>query len=249
MAPSTNTRYVRIATFRFRVNTVLPNLAGYIYRSGDMSTHSALIVDDDKRYLSACARLVHRRGFKPILAPTFSEAQPLVSAEAPPEAILIDVTLNSGHSGITLRDSLLHACKGRSSIALMSAYPQTPEHEVLDKSAVYKIDDFLVRAAVFAVTRFHPTMSMPVILFARQHCLPPQEARILAQLFIGTTRTSLSKQLGISENTVKSQVRQLLRRLQAVSVDHLIARLLRFSYDVTRSATATEPFEQSLEKR
>lgn len=199
--------------------------------------HVAIIVDDNARYLTACSRLLRRRGFAPRLFRTFEDA--VVGIEeltllSPPEVILIDLILDGGRSGLHLREQFTSAFENRSAIALMSAYPSS-DHTVIPKSEPNELEQFLVRAAVLSATSFLCSISEPVTAFVYQYRLSPQEARIVAHLYVGVTRGSLSRKLGLSENTVKSQIRLLLSRFGLCAVDDLVAYLLAFTYERARS--------------
>jgi FixJ family two-component response regulator len=198
-----------------------------------MREHNVFIVDDNRSYLAACGRLVRRRGFSPILLSTYEDARhSFENLGSPPEAVLIDVVLNSGHSGLELRRQLESCFPNKLAVALMSAYQGPDGCNAVRKSDFAKIEEFLSDAVVLHVTAFHPVVSTPLLAFVRRHRLSPQNARIVAHLFTGSTRTSLASDMGLSENTVKSQVRDLLRHIDVDSADHLTALLLRFSFDL-----------------
>lgn len=57
---------------------------------------------------------------------------------------------------------------------------------------------------------------------AAQHGLTARELEILRALLDGVPRRFLHRAIGVSENTIKTQVRCLLERLDQPNTDHLL---------------------------
>lgn len=62
---------------------------------------------------------------------------------------------------------------------------------------------------------------------ARVHGLTPREVQLVAYALGNESRQKVIKRLGITENTLKTQVRSLLRKCDARSMDGLAKRILR----------------------
>ena len=72
-----------------------------------------------------------------------------------------------------------------------------------------------------------------VVAFTIEKQLTPPEARIVARLARGSTRSTLAVDIGLSKDTVKSQVRNLCAKFDVGSTDELIAALLKRLSSVT----------------
>lgn len=91
------------------------------------------------------------------------------------------------------------------------------------------LNRFLARAAASAHLRASPPpLRHSVVAYALRQRLTPQESRILAQLACGSTRSTLSADLGLSKETVKSQIRNVLEKCSVSATDELVASLLRY---------------------
>lgn len=66
-----------------------------------------------------------------------------------------------------------------------------------------------------------------VAAFAALHRLPPREAELIDAVWRGVPRATLPAQLGISPNTLKTNVRRLLHRTSYGSLDELLRAMLR----------------------
>lgn len=65
--------------------------------------------------------------------------------------------------------------------------------------------------------------------FAAEHQLSPRQTELLLKIARGTPRAALSGTLGVRENTVKTMVRQILEKTDALSIDELRCRVLERS--------------------
>lgn len=91
------------------------------------------------------------------------------------------------------------------------------------------LNRFLSRAAANAPFRgTQSPIRHCVVTYALRRGLTPQESRVLAQLAFGSTRATLSDDLGLSKETVKSQVRNLLEKCSVSATDELVASLLKY---------------------
>ncbi len=62
---------------------------------------------------------------------------------------------------------------------------------------------------------------------ARRWRLSPRETELLARAVNGTARDALVSSMGVSENTLKTQIRTLLRKADSNHLDELVADVLR----------------------
>lgn len=62
---------------------------------------------------------------------------------------------------------------------------------------------------------------------ARARCLTPREVQLMAYALGNESRQKVMRRLGITENTLKTQVRSLLRKCNARSMDGLAKNVLR----------------------
>lgn len=66
---------------------------------------------------------------------------------------------------------------------------------------------------------------------AREHSLTPKQVELVAYSTTALERGTLVEKLGVSNNTVKTRVRHLLRALDEKSLDTLGKRVLRSALD------------------
>ncbi len=79
---------------------------------------------------------------------------------------------------------------------------------------------------------------------ARRHRLTPREVDLLVAAVAGVPRKVLADELGVSENTLKTQVRGLLRKTDATTLDEVARATLQLAIsDATASRTSSLPPE------
>lgn len=71
--------------------------------------------------------------------------------------------------------------------------------------------------------------------------LSPQEARILALAVDGVPRRYVATELGLTENTVKTHVRRLLRKVGGKSLAEVVYRLRKSSTPGSDNETMETP--------
>src|SRR5205823_1577059 len=98
---------------------------------------------------------------------------------------------------------------------------------VLKPCSLEELDVFLSSAAALAPLRASRALHWAVIAIVRRCSLIAQESRILAVLAAGSTRRTLARDLGMSENTLKSQLRGVLTKVNVRTTDDLVAMILR----------------------
>ncbi len=217
----------------------------------DEVAETIVIVDDNPRVLHSMTRAVRRSGF--VAAPfssLVSALDELSRSPASPAAGIIDIYLERGRLGFELGDVLRERFGAWMPIVMVTGYtPASLEapywsaptdtavcsHFEDDRVPVYAkpvhgelLNAFLVRAATMSRLRRCPKVLRDrVVAYAIQRSLNPQETRLLASLAGGSTRATLANDLGLSKDTVKSQVRSVLEKCEVGGTDELIAALLR----------------------
>jgi two-component system vancomycin resistance associated response regulator VraR len=79
---------------------------------------------------------------------------------------------------------------------------------------------------------------------SRRHRLTPREVDLLVAAVAGIPRKVLSDELGVSENTLKTQVRGLLRKTEATTLDELARTTLQLALsDAPAARTSSLPPE------
>jgi DNA-binding NarL/FixJ family response regulator len=118
---------------------------------------------------------------------------------------------------LVLTGSAEHAVINRA-FALAASYACKP----IDGRAVLP---FVRRALATDATRSR--VAARVAALRASHALTRSEEAILLAALAGMDRTAILRARGVSPNTHRTQVRALLRKLDARSLDALVARLLR----------------------
>lgn len=219
--------------------------------SGDVSK-TIILVDDDQRVLAGLERVISRAGFVAAGFSKLEAALEMVRAlSAEPAAAIIDVYLERGRLGLELTEALRTRFGTSIPIAMITGYTAELSHPYWcppmsdlaaeggphlddERIPVYqkpvstaRLSTFLVRAAAIIRLRQAPPGNRErIVAYAIQHGLTPQEARLLTHLACGSTRSSLPDDRGLSKDTVKSQVRNMLAKCEVGSTDELMAALL-----------------------
>jgi FixJ family two-component response regulator len=197
-----------------------------------------VVVDDNRDVLVGVATLLRRRGFQAWPFASLEDATDALECDGPRLcAALIDVWFRGGRTGFEIASQLRAHFSERLPLAMMTAHKRG-EFDIdtlVDKfSATFlckplNMDDlnmFLCRAALFPL-ELPLTISETVLAMTSQFALLPNETRILAQLAVGSTRSSLARDLCISPDTLKWQLKRLLSKLQAPDTTELVATFLR----------------------
>lgn len=75
--------------------------------------------------------------------------------------------------------------------------------------------------------RLGPAPSALIRELARQHALSPREAELLVHVVSGDGRDEMLRRMGITENTLKTHTRSLLRKLDARHLSEVTIDILR----------------------
>lgn len=84
------------------------------------------------------------------------------------------------------------------------------------------------REAVGPPVRDGNPLEHAVVRWSTEFRLTRREAAILHEVLKGTSRDTLAQVFGVSENTIKTHVRALLRKVDALSLRELAADMLRW---------------------
>lgn len=93
-----------------------------------------------------------------------------------------------------------------------------------------RVNDGLERARIVVQT---PALLSAIEKMAREHSLTPKQIELVAYSTTAVERGSLVDRLGVSNNTVKTRVRHLLRALDEKSLDTLGKTVLRRALDIS----------------
>jgi FixJ family two-component response regulator len=201
--------------------------------------HAVLVVDDSRRVTRAVESSLRRRGFEPVTYSTFKDACAAITAmRSPPVAGLLDVCLDDGKLGFEVADVVRKTFSEPIPLMMITGYKV--ETLVLQDTArelglelrekpftTEHLDPFLARAAALFPMWSKPTFHAALSAICNQYALVAQEARIVGQLAAGSTRATLARDLAICNDTLKSQIRSLLNKMEAKDTNEIVSRILQ----------------------
>ncbi len=203
-------------------------------------TGACLILEDDERVAKIILRIA-----SPIVGTvavsTVREALAAVASAVPLCGLVADMMLPDG-SGLEVVE------------AFRAKYPTHPAlvvTAVLDRTLVNRSSElgvgYVCKPDVLDnLTQFFASFGtneqkgktdlgiVPPASFARDHGLSPREAQIVKLVAEGVPRARLADLLGVSQSTVKSQVRSLLRKTRCNRVSEVVWAVRRSSGVVKR---------------
>lgn len=191
-----------------------------------------LVVEDEPQAAESLVRLLAR--FRPSeYALTVREAKARLAAKPAWTGVIADLGLPDG-SGL----EVVSCVRGR--LPLLPVLVLTGRHDpssinrahglraefVVKPASEVDLLGFVRRAVAFERV---PDQRLAVMVdeLARSCSFTARETDILAAALGSTTRRQLLEQFGISENTLKSQIRCLLRKANQESLDGLVRSVLR----------------------
>jgi len=191
-----------------------------------------MVVDDNPRVLRSVERLLQRGGFCSRSFQTYGAAADAIrDFKSPPVLSMIDLVLDHGRLGTELAAEIRTRFGHSPIIAILSGYQVDNEatsnaDTYLEKPLGLRATSDLLMRAVLAHVRLHPALNSSVLELATIHGLSPQEAKILGSLVSGTSRAKLASVIGLSPNTVKSQIRQILSKTGSASLSDVLSNVL-----------------------
>ena len=164
------------------------------------------------------------------LAAAREQLELLDGEQVPLLGIIVDVMLPDG-SGMDFLEHL----RGRYPLIPAIVMSGQLEPEVINRAHLLDAHFALKPDTLANLRRFlsqissppPPTLLAEVPRFAAEHRLTKREADLLALLACGVTRRNLAHRLAISEESVKTHVKHILRSTGDDNVSELVARLMR----------------------
>jgi DNA-binding NarL/FixJ family response regulator len=199
--------------------------------------HEILVVDDNKQAREALGRMCRQNGFQPVLAHSFDEAQLVLSnPQISLVGAMLDVVLPAGRTGVEIATLIRREIGNDIPIAVVSGYAADPSliENIADQIDVVLIGkpiarhtcEVFMRYASMAHLDLARSVRDAVLRMSFKFALSVQETRILAHISSGCSRQRLPDEIGISNNTIKRQVRRLLRSTDTRDTKQITCLLL-----------------------
>ncbi len=196
------------------------------------SLGSFLVVEDEPQAAENLVRLLQR--IRPTqFALTIGEAKQHLSSHSAWTGVIADIGLPDG-SGLDLVRYVRSRFPVLPVLVLTGHHDPTSinqSHElraefVCKPASETDLFGFVRRAIAFELIPDH-RLAILIDEVARQCALTTRETEILAAALGNTTRAQLLHQFGVTDNTLKSQIRALLRKTEHDSLDSLTKAVLR----------------------
>ncbi|HEX6957343.1 MAG TPA: response regulator FixJ [Ferrovibrio sp.] len=195
-------------------------------------TATIFVVDDDEAVRESLQALLETQGFT---VKTYATAEAFLSAFAPDEGgcVLADLRM-PGMDGLALLDRLT-AKAASLPVIMVTGHGDVPlAVKAMKAGAVdfvekpYGNETILeaVRRALGAQRRPNPETSASKALQARIAALTPRERDVLEQLVIGNPNKIIAYELQISPRTVEIHRANLMKKMEADSLSHLVRMAL-----------------------
>lgn len=191
-----------------------------------------LVVDDNEALCRGLARLLPVLGASEVgVAHSLADARRLVRGKRW-DAAIVDVRLPDG-TGFELLE-LLRSVDEKLPILVQTAHRdwaapnEAQRQHVQFLAKPYSPDN--LRSFVQAVRARQAGTTEPeraMALFVRRHGLSPAEREILFLLARGRSRQEIAAERGVSENTIKAQIKSMLKKTSASNALDLLARAVR----------------------
>jgi FixJ family two-component response regulator len=198
---------------------------------------TVFVVDDDIAVRRSLELLIDSAGWEP---QTFASGQEFLSRpRAPvPSCLVLDITL-PGLSGLDLQKRM---CADRIAVPIIfiSGHGSIPMTVQAMKAGAVEFltkplsDDALLSAIEQAIERSRAALGQEEemrLLRDRYESLTPREREVMELVVSGRLNKQVGSDLGISEITVKAHRGQMMRKMKAGSLPHLVRMVerLRFS--------------------
>ncbi|MFO0676965.1 MAG: response regulator [Polyangiaceae bacterium] len=206
-----------------------------------MATGRLLIVDDEVRITNVlvrtCSRVVETHPFN-----SFEDAMNALGSHDDWSGFIVDVSLGDG-SGLDLLATAINRFPRSAAAIVSGSNAPASINRAFEMGATYlckpfdaaALDTFLERVLAVGAASDDPIL-VEVKSIAAKHGLSPREAEIVAWMATGGERDTFIKRVGISEATMKTHVRNVLLKCGAVSLDGLVADILRNVVRTPRAA-------------
>lgn len=188
-----------------------------------------LVAEDDESLGRALLSHLSRRAVSGVLAATVGKAVEHAKADTRWAAAIVDIGLPDG-SGLDVVRSLRERRPGLPVLVLTGHDDRALANEAqgLGASFAYKpvsvenLDVFLTSALVSPAAK----VAQRVGVFVDERGLSKREAEIVRLVVAGATRDTLADTLGVTQNTLKKQIRSVLSKAGASSLDALVRQIL-----------------------
>ena len=195
-------------------------------------TPLVFVVDDDVSVRESLELLIQTAGWR---AETFPSAQEFLSRPRAtvPSCLVLDVTL-PGLNGLELQRRL--GDRTDMPIIFITGYGDVPMTVRAMKAGAVEFltkplrDDVLLDAVRGAIERSRAALRRDVEMRTLRSCyesLTPREREVMALVVSGLLNKQVGGELGISEITVKAHRGQVMRKMQADSLPHLVTMAAR----------------------
>ena len=197
---------------------------------------SFLIVEDDPAVSAAVRRTFDR--FRPTHSVTsLSAARDYLTTSPACSGLVVDLGLPDG-SGL----SLVSEVRARNAQLPVLILTGTAAPELINAAFALRADylckpgtreDFVafIRRALLAGQGGQQKIDVIVEELVVTKGLSAQEAAILRRAAADRPRSTLAATLNVNENTLKTQIRALLRKCEAATLDELVRQILRRAID------------------
>lgn len=202
-------------------------------------TPIVFVVDDDVSVRESLELLIASAGWQ---ARTFASAQEFLAAPAAavaPCCAVLDVTL-PGLNGLDLQRRL--AARTHLPIIFITGHGDVPTSVSAMKAGAVEFltkpfdDDVLIAAIGHCIERSRTALrheSEMQTLRTRYDSLTPREREVMRLVVGGLLNKQVGGELGISEITVKAHRGQVMRKMKAESLPHLVTMASRLELDAT----------------
>ncbi|HEU4887790.1 MAG TPA: response regulator [Thermoanaerobaculia bacterium] len=198
------------------------------------------VVDDDVSVRESLELLIRCAGWQP---KTFASAQEFLARPRPavPCCLVLDVTL-PGLNGLELQRQL--AGRTEMPIIFITGHGDVPMTVQAMKAGAVEFltkpfkDDVLLDAIRSAIESSRAALSLDSEMRALRNCyesLTPREREVMTLVVSGLLNKQVGGELGISEITVKAHRGQVMRKMKADSLPHLVTMAARLGLQSSAS--------------
>ena len=197
------------------------------------------VVDDDISVRESLELLIRTAGWQP---ETFASAREFLSRPrgTVPCCLVLDVTL-PGLNGLELQQQL--AARTDMPIIFITGHGDVPMSVKAIKAGAVEFltkpfnDHVLLDAVRSAIERSRVALRLDAELQALRKCyesLTPREREVMVLVVSGLLNKQVGGELGISEITVKAHRGQVMRKMKAASLPHLVTMASRLGMSAPR---------------
>lgn len=190
-----------------------------------------LVVEDDQQTSQMLLRLLER--IRPTeVVNTVREARRILSPWRRWTGLVVDIGLPDGSGMDVVTDARTRypllpvlVLTGRTDRRVINRSHELRAEFVCKPAEGEELLGFVRRAIAFERVP-NERVAWVIDELARSHALTTRESELVAACMANTPRSKLAEQLGVTDNTLKSQIRSLLRKTGCESLDVLCKRLL-----------------------